>query len=158
MFAAIAGSDEDTALHAGVPAAFDVRNLVADHVAGGEVDAELVAGVEQHLRRRLAAAAGLIRCLGREVDFAEGHAELGELPGNTLVDRVHLSLGVVATTDAGLVGDNEQLEAPLGKPPNGFASAGDKFDFFRFGEVAGLDDERSVSVKKDGGFAVRHAV
>ena len=50
VFAAVAGADEDAALHAGVPAAFDVRNLVADHVAGGEVDVEFVAGIEQHLR------------------------------------------------------------------------------------------------------------
>ena len=78
--------------------------------------------------------------------------------GDALVDRVHLLLGVVAAANAGLVGDDEQLEAPIGESLDGLAGAGDELDFFRLVEVAGLDDEGSVAVEEDGWFAVGHEV
>ena len=71
---------------------------------------------------------------------------------------MHLLLGVVASANACLVGDDEQLKAPIGESLDGLAGAGDELDLFRLVEVAGLDDEGSVAVEEDGWFAVGHAV
>src|SRR5512138_2421 len=65
----IARPHEDALPDASVPAALQVDQLVADHIALCEVEAELVAGIEEKLRAGLATAAWLLRRFGREVDL-----------------------------------------------------------------------------------------
>ena len=69
---------------------------------------------------------------------------------------MHLFLGKVASTDPGLVGDDEKFKPVFSQSANSFAGTGDQFDLVRFVEVAGLDDERSVAVEEDCRFAVGH--
>ena len=46
----VPGPHQDAFPDSGIPAALEVREFVADHVAAREVQAEFVAGVEQELR------------------------------------------------------------------------------------------------------------
>ena len=76
----VPGADEQTLLHAGIPAAFQINQLVANHIALRQVHAELIARIQQELRRRLAAAAWRIGRLGRDVNLLEAHAFAAQVP------------------------------------------------------------------------------
>ena len=107
-FRAVAGADENTLFHAGIPAAFQVNQLVADHETFREVQIKFIPRVEQKLRRRLAAAARLVGRFGRDVNFLEAHAVARELAGKMLVHAFRVGQREIAAPDAGLVGDDER--------------------------------------------------
>src|SRR5437867_5802516 len=67
LFRPVSRPDKDALFDSGVPAAFQITQLVPDHVTLLEVDAEFVAGVEEELRRRFASTAGLLGRFGRDV-------------------------------------------------------------------------------------------
>src|SRR5689334_19822887 len=70
---AVASPNKDRALHAGIPAAYQINQLVADHVALLQVQAEFIPCVKEELRRGFASATGLIRRFWCDVDFFEAH-------------------------------------------------------------------------------------
>src|SRR5688572_12650946 len=76
---AVSRSQENRFPHPSVPAAFQIDQFVADHVALAEVYSKLVSGIEKELRRRLAAAAGLFRVFWRHVDRVKADSVQGEL-------------------------------------------------------------------------------
>src|SRR5438552_451206 len=82
---AVTSADEDTLLDAGVPAAFQVNQLVADHVTARQVQPEFVARVPKKLRRGFAAAARRVRRFRGDIDFVEVRALAGKFLQQMLI-------------------------------------------------------------------------
>src|SRR5437867_3220721 len=61
-FCSVAGADEHRFFYSGVPAAFEIDQLVANKITFQQIEPEFVAGIKEELRRGLAARA---RLLGR---------------------------------------------------------------------------------------------
>src|SRR5205807_10527715 len=97
--------------HAGIPAAFEIAQFVTNHKAVGEVDTEFVPGIEEELRRRLAAAARNLRRFGRNIDPFEANTATAKFFNEAVIDEFNFRDGEVAASDAGLVGDDKELES-----------------------------------------------
>lgn len=149
--AAVAGAHEQASGAAGVPAGFEIDELVADDVAPGEVEIEVLGGLLEEGGRGFASAARLIGGFRGDVEAVEGHVFGGEFRLDVGVDAIHVGHGEVTAADAGLVGDDEEEEAGFLQAAQGFGRAGDELHLLGFVEIVFVGDERAVAVEEDGG-------
>ena len=110
---------------------------------------EFVAGVEEELWGRFAAAAAGIRCFGGDVDLFETNSMTGKVLGEALVDTFDVLKGEVAAAHAGLVGNDEELETgglEAGQRRGGPGKEGDLIGGF---EVFPLFDDGAVAIQEN---------
>src|SRR5439155_23411452 len=112
-------------------------------------DAEFVAGVEEELRRGLASAALLLRRFGRDVNFLNAHAVLCELFDQPVVHAFHVGHCEIAAADAGLIGNDEQLEAGVLQSFQRLRRAGKKDNLIRVAEIILVLDEGPVAIQEN---------
>jgi hypothetical protein len=153
---AVTGADEEGSLEAGVPAAFEVDEFIADEIACGEVELELVAGVEEELRGWFAAVAGLVGGFGCDVNAVKRYEMRGEQRGEAIVDAMDVGEGEEATADAGLVGHDEEAESGVEQALERGEDAGEQGDEVWVAEVMAFLDDGSVAVEEHG--AVGHGL
>ena len=67
-----------------------------------------------------------------------------------LVDALHVRKREVAAPDAGLVGDDEQLEARVAQPFQAGRRGREDFHVFRPAQIIFFHDERAIAVEKNG--------
>src|SRR5688572_21094797 len=104
---AVAGAHEQRALQSAVPAAGQINELVADHIAPPKIYSKFIARVEEKFRGRFAAPAGLVRRFGRDVDFLEMDAGAFQFFDKVPVHVLNIRQAEISAADAGLVGDNK---------------------------------------------------
>jgi hypothetical protein len=150
-FCAVPGSDQNALFHAGVLPALGVYKFVANHIAPGQVEAEFIAGIEQKLGGRLSAAARPIRSLKRGIDFFEPHAFFAQVTTKARIHFFHFGHTEVAAPDAGLVGNDEELEAVIQQCFQSGAYAGEDDDVFRAAEIIFIDNQRPVAIEENSG-------
>jgi len=124
----------------------NVRGVIPDHGRLSRLKPEALPQAAPHARLGLAAAAavlGRVRAVGHGF---EGHAVGREQFGQPLLHGLEILQGVVAASDARLVGDHEQAEAPGGQPGQGLARAGHQLHQGRVVQVVLFHDDGAVAV------------
>jgi len=138
--------------YAGIPAAFQIDQLVADHETLREVQIEFVPRIKQELRRRLAAAAGLVGRFGCDVNFLKADAFARQFTRQMLIDTVHFGKREVTAPDAGLVGNDEEFETRVLQSLQSTARAGKNHHVLGARQIIFFRDQRSVAVEKNSRF------
>ena len=114
-----------------------------------QVHAEFIARVEQKLRRRLAAAAGLVGRFGRNVNFLKTHAVARQFAAQMLVHALHVRKCEVAAPDAGLVGDDEQFEPGVREPLQRRRPPGEEGHVLDAVQIISFLNQHPVAVEKN---------
>lgn len=150
MFGAVAGAHEEAFFDSGIPAALKVDDLIADHIARAEINAEPVAGVEEKMRGGFATQDRLPGGLGCHINMSESAtAERQEL-GHTVVDAGYIGHSEIPAPDTGLISDEEELESGTAQLEQGFGRAGYKHDLIRIAQVLALLDQGAVAIEEYG--------
>lgn len=147
---AVAGSDQQRFPDPCVPAAFQIDELVTNHVAAGEVEPEFIAGIEEELWGRFASATGLVGGFRCKIDAFQPDVVGSESLGDALVDGMHLGLGVVTPADTRLIGDDDEGEAGLDELEEGLRRAWEEDGLVRVAQVVAFFDQGAIAVQEDG--------
>src|SRR5690606_28786963 len=100
-------------LHTRIPAAFQINQLVADHVALRKVDAEFISRIEKKLRRWFAPTTWRIGMFWRNVDFLEFYSVRCKFVDQTRVNFFHIRQSEIAASHARLIRDQKQSETGI---------------------------------------------
>ena len=129
-----------------------VGHVAKQHTLRG-VDVPVADGLLEHARLRLAAAAraGEIRMVRTEVKSADVRAVLVLQPlVHHAVQAVHVLLGIIPLGDARLIRHDDHEISRLVEPADQLGDALDEHELLRLVQVAGVDVDCAVPVKKRG--------
>jgi len=150
LFCPVASSNQDRLADAGIPAAFEIDQLVSDHVAARQVHPKFIPCIKQELGRRFAPAAGRIRMFRSDVDLLETNAIARQQRQHMRIYLFDIVQSEIAASDTRLVGDDEQLKAVLLQPPERRPRAGKERHLLRRTQIMPLFDQRPVAIQKNG--------
>ena len=151
-FFTVTSADENAFSYARVPATFEVNQLVTDYERLSKLQAELVASIEQELRRGLATATRLIRSFRRDVYFLNHNTVSLKLVGDVCMNFFHIFHREVAASDAGLIRHYHELKSSVRETFQSIENTCCENNVFNAVQVVAVFDENSVAIKKNGVF------
>jgi hypothetical protein len=146
----VACPDEEGRSEAGIPSGLEIDPFVAHKIAGGKVEAKLIARFEQKTGGRFAAVNGLAGRFRGDINALELYAVIGKFALEPVMDPRDVGQSEEAAADARLVGDQEQEEASVVQLLESRGGTGQENQLIRIVQVVALLDEGSVAVEKDG--------
>src|SRR2546422_5851488 len=146
----IAGSDQHTFLHPGIPPAFQIAQFIPDQIALSQIHSKLIPGIEKELRRWFATAAWHFRRFGRNVDFFKMYTLTAKFLLEPQVHFLHFSQGEIAPPNTRLIGDNEQLKTSTTEPLQGGTGPRQDHHIFRAAQEIFVLDESPIAIQEDG--------
>ncbi len=135
----------------------DIDLAVTKHGGGFQVDVKILAGGFQEACFRLAAVAVGIGGVGAVVDTRQTKIFGGKEFYETVMDGGKIVLREITTSDAGLVGDEDDAITCIAKSLQTCDGAFGKFDSGGIGEIFLIDDERVVAVNENVVFIIHNS-
>lgn len=126
-----------------------VASTISYHDGTPQVDTAVSRGVEQHAGTWLAASAVVVGAVGTEPHVVEGDAARGEELRQARLYGCERGLADDTAREAGLVADDDELEAEIARFTESFDHAGEKDDVGRIAHVARVDHERAVTIEEE---------
>src|SRR6266702_5299133 len=139
-------------------AGLDVPGLISDHEAPVELHGPVLDEIAQHAGcgltpRMFLDVAGdrSLRMVRTEADVIDPRTFAGELVAYPAVQRVHISFGVEAAGDAGLVGEDKHQIAGLIETADGLGDVGHPTDAVSRADIAIVIVDDAVAIEECGG-------
>ncbi len=154
-------AQQQAGLDAGVEGGLQIAGLVAERHRCGHVDRMLARSAQEHAGIRLAVlglgavfADAVFRVRGAVIDVEYRHALGLEACAHPGCKGLELFLGELSAADAGLVGDDDDVEAAHDRVPAQVEDARHELEPLGRVDVTVIDVDHAVAVEEDGPDAI----